>query len=348
MSASPATVLIVDDTPSNIDVLRAMLGDLYLLKVATNGERAIALARAEPAPDLILLDVMMPGLDGYTTCRRLKADARTARIPVIFVTAKHQVEDETEGFAAGGVDYIVKPVSEPLVRARIKTHIELYNQKRLLANLVAERTRELQMARLEIIRRLGRAAEYKDDETGGHISRMAQYARLLALEVGLSAREAEAIFIAAPMHDVGKIGVPDHILRKAGPLDEAEWKIMRTHPSIGASIIGEHDDLILSYARTIALTHHERWDGSGYPQGLAGEAIPIAGRIVALCDVFDALGSARAYKPAWPIEQVDAFVRAQAGTHFDPGLIAPYVRLLPEFARIRAESEAAEAAAEQD
>lgn len=332
---SRPVVLLVDDTPFNIDVLRGVLAGAYTLKVATNGEKALALAQMQPQPDLILLDVMMPGMDGYEVCQRLKANPQTRGIPVIFVTSMNEVEDEQHGFEVGGVDYITKPVSPPLVQARVATHLRLYAHERHLSELVSARTRELESTRLEIIRRLGRAAEFKDDETGQHIIRMSHYTRILAEASGMNAEDVEVLFNAAPMHDVGKIGIPEAILMKPGMLTEEEWKVMRKHPSIGAGIIGKHDHPLLETARIVALTHHEKWDGSGYPRGLQGEKIPLGGRIVAIADVFDALTSERPYKPAWSEAESVAFLRRESGRHFEPRLVELFIQHLPEIRHIR-------------
>lgn len=332
---SRPVVLLVDDTPFNIDVLRGVLAGAYTLKVATNGEKALALAQMQPQPDLILLDVMMPGMDGYEVCQRLKANPQTRSIPVIFVTSMNEVEDEQHGFEVGGVDYITKPVSPPLVQARVATHLRLYAHERHLSELVSARTRELESTRLEIIRRLGRAAEFKDDETGQHIIRMSHYTRILAEASGMSAEDVEVLFNAAPMHDVGKIGIPEAILMKPSMLTDEEWKVMRKHPSIGAGIIGKHDHPLLETARIVALTHHEKWDGSGYPRGLKGEKIPLGGRIVAIADVFDALTSERPYKPAWSEAEAVAFLRRESGRHFEPRLVELFIQHLPEIRHIR-------------
>ena len=329
-----ATVLIVDDTPENIDILVGILSDDYKIKVAIDGPRALALV-AKSRPDLILLDVMMPGMNGYEVCKLLKQDPLTSHIPVIFVTALSEVADETQGFALGAVDYITKPVSAAVVKARVKTHLALYDQKRLLEQQVKIRTQELEATRFEIIRRLGRAAEYKDNETGLHVVRMSHYARLLAIKLGLPDTFCDLIFNAAPMHDIGKIGTPDAVLKKPGKLNAEEWAIMQQHAVIGAEIIGEHDDPLLKMARRIALTHHEKWDGSGYPYGLAGEDIPLEGRIVAIADVFDALTSQRPYKPAWTIEATMELLESEAGKHFDPKLVAEFKQILPQVVEIR-------------
>ncbi|BCV33804.1 response regulator [Shewanella algae] len=329
-----ATVLVVDDTPENIDILVGILGDDYKLKVAIDGPRALALAQKSP-PDLILLDVMMPGMNGYEVCKRLKQEPMTSHIPVIFVTALSEVADETQGFDLGAVDYITKPVSAPIVRARVRNHLGLYDQKRLLEQQVRERTRELEQTRFEIIRRLGRAAEYKDNETGLHVIRMSHYARLLAQQAKLPDNFCELLYNAAPMHDIGKIGTPDAVLKKPGKLDAEEWRIMQQHAEIGAEIIGEHPDPLLQMSRRIALTHHEKWDGSGYPNGLKGNDIPIEGRIVAIADVFDALTSIRPYKKAWSIEDTMALLESEAGKHFDPELVELFKQILPQVIEVR-------------
>ncbi|HUR41615.1 MAG TPA: HD domain-containing phosphohydrolase [Verrucomicrobiae bacterium] len=329
-SLSRPTVLVVDDTPENIDVLNGILKQDYTVRVATSGERALALARTEPTPDIVLLDVMMPTIDGYEVCRRLKADEQTRRIPVIFITAMSEIEDEMRGFELGAVDYISKPVSPPIVRARVRTHLHLYDQKRHLIEVVRQRTHELEETRLQIIRRLGRAAEFKDDETGYHVIRMSHYARMLGLAAGMPEYRCELLFNAAPMHDVGKIGVPDNILQKPGPLTSEEWVIVRRHPAIGAGIIGRHNNEMLEMARVIALTHHEKWDGSGYPRGLKAETIPLVGRIVAIADAFDALTNVRPYKAAWAVEEAVAYLQREAGKHFDPRLVPKFIGLIPQ------------------
>ena len=316
-------LLLVDDEPTNLQVLRHVLQADYRLLFATDGARALQVAR-EQQPQLILLDIMMPGMDGYAVCRALKADTATAGIPVIFVTALNDSQDETAGFDAGAVDYITKPVSPPVVRARVRNHLSLV------------RVDELRETRLQIVQRLGRAAEYKDNETGLHVIRMSHFSQLLALAAGCSPAWAEDLLNAAPMHDVGKIGIPDAVLRKPGPLDADEWATMRRHPEIGAEIIGEHPSGVLQLAREIALAHHEKWDGSGYPRGLAGEAIPLSARIVAIADVFDALTTRRPYKEPWPVQEAMSHIAAQAGKHFDPALVALFAPLLPQLLEIRA------------
>ncbi|WP_378954712.1 HD-GYP domain-containing protein [Pelosinus sp. sgz500959] len=328
-------ILVVDDVPANIDVLSEILRPTYQVKVVTNGVMALKVAMAPQPPDLILLDIMMPGMDGYEVCRQLKSNASTRHIPVIFVSAMDEVNDETKGFELGAVDYITKPVSPSIVKARVKTHLALFDQNRVLEKKVKERTAEIHETRLQIIHCLGAASEYRDEETGTHISRMSQYSRLIALYAGMDLEEAELLLQAAPMHDVGKIGIPDRILLKPGKLDKDEWEIMKTHTIIGAKIIGKHSSDILTLARQVALTHHEKWDGTGYPNGLVGEDIPLPGRIVMLADVFDALTSDRPYKKAW--SEVDAIqeIKNSSGHHFDPQLVLAFMKALPEILAIK-------------
>ena len=301
-------VLVVDDEATNLQVLRQILQDDYRLLFAKDGRKALELARAEQ-PQLVLLDVMMPDMTGLEVCRQLKADASTQAIPVIFVTALSGTDDEMAGFDLGAVDYITKPVSAPIVKARVRTHLSLV------------RADELRETRLQIIQRLGLAAEYKDNETGLHVIRMSHYSQVLALSMGWSDAAAEELLAAAPMHDIGKIGIPDAIMLKPGPLTPEEWVIMKRHPLIGAEIIGDHPSSLLRMARNIAVAHHEKFDGSGYPHGLAGDAIPIEARIVAVADVFDALTTARPYKKAWSVEDALKTIQEGAGQHFDPDIV---------------------------
>ncbi|GAB0057161.1 putative cyclic di-GMP phosphodiesterase [Candidatus Magnetaquicoccaceae bacterium FCR-1] len=332
----PRTILLVDDIPDNITVLTEMLTPPYRTRVATQGAIALRIAASPNPPDLILLDIMMPGMDGYEVCRRLKENPDTRRIPVIFITALDELEDERIGLELGAVDYLTKPIRPTIVLARIKTHLALRDQTLELERLVAERTADLERTRREIIMRLGRAAEFKDNETGHHVMRMSHFARLLGRAAGMGEESAELLFNAAQLHDVGKIGIPDHVLLKKGRLEGDEWAIMKRHPEMGGAIIGEHDDDLLKTARILALTHHEKWDGSGYPEGLAGESIPLVGRIVAIADVFDALTAERPYKPAWEIEDALYYIESQAGIHFDPRLAPLFRSLLPDILAIRA------------
>ncbi|MBC3873351.1 HD domain-containing phosphohydrolase [Undibacterium flavidum] len=309
-------ILIVDDAPTNLQILRQVLHEDYRLLFALDGEKALKLAQDE-LPNLILLDVMMPGLTGLETCKLLKENPTTKAIPVIFVTALSEASDESAGFDVGAVDYITKPISPAIVKARVKTHLSLVGAD------------ELQKTRLQIIQCLGRAAEYRDNETGLHVIRMSHYARILALAAGYSARYAEELFNAAPMHDIGKIGTPDSVLLKPGKLDEEEWRLMQKHVLMGAEILGEHDSPLLQMAYTIALHHHEKYDGTGYPHQIAGEAIPIEARIVAIADVFDALTSVRPYKKAWTVEEAVDLLQKEKTKHFDPELVDLFITQLP-------------------
>jgi len=335
------TILVVDDIQENIDVLKGILCDHYAVKVATSGRLALKVAFSEKPPDMILLDVMMPDMDGYEVCRLLKADERTRNIPVIFVTAKAEVQDEICGFSLGAADYLVKPVSAPVVLARVKTHLTLYDRSSHLEGLVQERTAnlqnkslELEEARLEVIHCLARAAEYRDNETGYHVMRMSNYVKLLAMKSGLVEIEAEQLMYAAMMHDIGKIGVPDNVLLKPDKLTSEEFDIIKTHPQIGADIIGEHNSDLLNQARVIALTHHEKWDGKGYPNGLQGEEIPLAGRLASIADIFDALTSVRPYKKAWNVDEALELIKKEAGEALDPKLVALFIELRPDVEKI--------------
>ena len=315
-------LLLVDDEPLNLQVLRQILQEEYRLLFAKDGMKALELA-AKEQPALILLDVMMPYLSGHDVCRRLKQNPLTMNIPVIFVTALAEDIDEAQGFDAGAVDYITKPVSPLVVRARIRTHLALVS------------INELKETRLQIVQRLGMAAEYKDNETGRHVIRMSHYSRIIALAAGFSQAYADDVLNAAPMHDIGKIGVPDSVLKKPGKFTQEEWVIMRKHPEIGAEIIGHHSSGLLRMAHLMALTHHEKWNGTGYPYQLEGEDIPIEGRIVAIADVFDALTSERPYKKAWSTEDAVAHLKAEAGQHFDPNFISLFLDHLPEIIEIK-------------
>ncbi len=315
------SILVVDDTSENIDLLVGILENEYNVKVAINGERALKVANAAERPDLILLDVMMPGMDGFEVCRRLKDNPYTRYIPVIFLTAMQDAESERKGFEVGAVDFVTKPINPPTVLARIKTHLNLYNQNQTLEEMVYQRTAELRETRLEVIKYLGKAAEFKDNDTGMHVVRMSLYVKVIAAQMGLEKREVELIYQASPMHDVGKIGIPDYILKKTGKLDEDEWEIMRKHTVYGYDIFEQPSSQLLKTAKLIALTHHEKWDGTGYPNGIKGEEIPLAGRIAAIADVYDALVSERPYKNKWTHEDAVEEIKRQSGVHFDPRIV---------------------------
>lgn len=318
------TILIVDDTPENIDVLRNLLGDNYRIKAALNGEKALSMI-GNSLPDLILLDIMMPNMSGYEVCSILKKNHITANIPVIFVTAKSQEEDETKGFELGAVDYITKPFFPAVVHQRVQTQLELYKYRQKLEELVNEKTKQLKETQNQIIATLGTAAEFKDNETGLHVVRMAHFSKILAEEAKLDEKTIDLLYKAAPMHDVGKIGIPDAVLLKPGKLVGEEWVIMQSHASLGIEILGDNDSELLKMAKIIAITHHEKWNGTGYPNKLRGDEIPIAGRIAAIADVFDALTSVRPYKKAWSVERAMNLIKEESGAHFDPALVSLFL-----------------------
>jgi len=344
-----ARILVVDDEDRNLRLMEALLAPLgYAVELARDGEEAL-LKVQETHPDLILLDVMMPKLDGFEVAKRLKEDEETRVIPVVMVTALHEVEDRVKALEAGADDFLTKPVEKTELRARVRTllKVKAYNdhmrnyQKDLEAE-VAKRTEELhrafqkiKAASLETIYRLARAAEYKDEDTGAHILRMSHYAAGVALKLGLSDAEAESILYASPMHDVGKIGIPDRILLKQGRLDPEEWAVMKQHTVIGGRILSGSKAEFIKLAEVIALTHHEKWDGSGYPNGLKGEKIPIAGRITAIADVFDALTSKRPYKEPFSLEKSFKIIREGRETHFDPAVVDAFFSITDEIFAIK-------------
>ncbi|MBU2870186.1 two-component system response regulator [Colwellia sp. E2M01] len=300
-------VLVVDDEPLNLKVIREVLNDEYRLSFAKSADAALKLIDNE-LPDLILLDIMMPEMSGLQMCEILKKQERTKHIPIIFVTALGDERDEFIGLELGAVDYISKPISPPIIRARVKNHLSLVQAD------------QLKKAHVDLVTRLGRAAEYKDTDTGEHIIRMSQYSKALALAYGMPEQYAELIKQAAPMHDIGKIGIPDNVLLKPGKLTAEEFALMKTHAEIGGKILTNSSSPLLQLAYVLAMEHHEKWDGTGYPNNLQGEDISIEGRIVAIADVFDALTSKRPYKEAWTVEAAFEFIGQQAGIHFDPQL----------------------------
>lgn len=315
-------ILVVDDEPNNLQVLRQILKQQYQLVFAPSGEKALQVVVTHQ-PDLILLDIMMPGMNGYEVCKKLKANAQTKEIPVIFITAMRDLEDEIRGFDVGAVDYIQKPVSAPIVLRRVQTHLSLV------------RAQELEDSQREAIFMLGEAGHYNDTDTGVHIWRMAAYAQALAAAAGWPEDKAELLGYAAPMHDMGKIGIPDAILKAPRKLTPDEWEIMKQHSQIGYDILSKCDTRVFTLAAEVALYHHEKWDGSGYPMALTGEDIPESARIVALADVFDALTMNRPYKKPWSIEDSIVEMRKSSASHFDPRLIQVFEKILPEICSIK-------------
>jgi len=352
------SILVVDDTPENLRLVSALLKDEYKVRVATQGRQALELAAQAPHPALILLDIMMPEMDGYEVCARLKANPATADIPVIFLTARSETEDEQRGFDLGAVDYVTKPISPLILAARVRTHVALKHsrdtlkhQNAWLEQEVQLRTRQVQRIQDVTIIAMASLAETRDNETGNHILRTQRYIKALALclrtrpkfAAALDDATVELLYKSAPLHDIGKVGIPDHILLKPGKLDAAEFEIMKTHTTLGLDAIrraAQHldgDDGFLRIAGEIAHAHQEKWDGSGYPQGLAGEAIPLSARLMAVADVYDALISKRVYKPAFDHTQAVEIIRAGRGSHFDPELVDAFLESEDDFRRIARE-----------
>jgi len=340
-------ILLVDDNTANLQVLRETLdGSGYKLLIAKTGKSALEIVR-KAGPDLILLDIMMPEMDGYEVCRKLKADPITRHIPVIFLTAMADAEDEAKGLALGAVDYITKPINPGLVRARVRSHLELKRYRDHLQELVRLKTREVQLTQAVMIESLATLAEYRDPETGGHIKRTQNYVKALALQLKEHARFSdlldeetiELLYLSAPLHDVGKVGVRDNILLKAGRLDDDEFELMKKHTLFGEEALRLTEQKLgnstfLRHAREIAGSHQEKWDGSGYPRALKGEAIPVSGRLMAVADVYDALISKRVYKPPMPHEKAVAIIREGRGTHFDPDVVDAFLALEDTFRNI--------------
>jgi len=346
------SILIVDDVPANLQVLNSLLKDEYRTLIATSGQRAIELAQAEPRPDLILLDIMMPDLDGYQVCEVLKSEPRTREVPVIFITGKVALEDEVRGFQVGCVDYITKPISPPILRARVKTHLMLAAARELLKernidleHKVQERTEEVVRVQDATFIAFGSLAETRDNETGNHLRRTQSYVRALANRLKdhpayrdhLSEEKIETLCKSAPLHDIGKVGIPDSILLKPDKLTPEEFEVMKTHTRIGRDSIaaaqetlGDHSEF-LALAREIAYGHHEKWDGTGYPEGLKGEDIPVSARLMAVADVYDALISDRVYKKALSHDEAVEVIREGRGNHFDPTVVDAFLELAEEF-----------------
>jgi putative two-component system response regulator len=351
------TVLVIDDSPEILGIVNALLKTDYHLKAANGGEKGLRLAAAEPKPDIILLDILMPELSGHEVCRRLKADPVTRDIPVIFLTAMNNEADEEAGFALGAVDYIAKPISGPILLARVKTQLVMKraadfikDKNVFLVGEVSKRAKEMEFIQDVTILALASLAETRDNETGNHLRRTQHYVRALAehlqrhprFSLALTRTNIEVICKSAPLHDIGKVGIPDHILLKPGKLTTDEFEVMKTHTSLGKAAIEKAEQQMgrsapfLAFAKAIANSHQEKWDGSGYPEGLAGERIPIAARLMAVADVYDALISVRAYKPPMTHETACGIIAAGRGSHFDPDIVDAFLAIQSEFEIIAA------------
>ncbi|PMZ73402.1 response regulator [Pseudomonas sp. FW305-70] len=347
-----ATVLVVDDTPDNLMLMTDLLKDRYRVKAANSGETALRVLQNNPLPDLILLDIMMPGLSGHDVARLLQQDPRTRQIPIIFLTALASMENEIQGLELGAVDYITKPISPPLVLARVQTQLKikaaadfLRDQNDFLEQEVQRRTREVIAIQDVTIQAMASLAETRDNETGNHIRRTQHYVRLLAellrdhprFSQFLNDDSIRQLFRSAPLHDIGKIGIPDHILLKPGRFTPEEFEIMKTHTTLGRDAIQRAEDQLglsvdfLRMAKEIAYSHQEKWDGSGYPQGLVGEEIPMSARLMAVADVYDALISRRVYKAGMPHDQAVQIIRQGRASHFDPDVCDVFLANAEQF-----------------
>ncbi|MGB4499523.1 MAG: HD domain-containing phosphohydrolase [Methylococcaceae bacterium] len=322
MFNTEALILVVDDEPSNLAVMREILSGEYKLVYAKDGASAL-IAAEKHKPSLILLDIQLPDFDGYQICSQLKKNPNTEHIPIIFVTAMGSELNEEIGLEMGAVDYITKPFSPAIILARMRLHLSLV------------KAAKLEESYCEAIHMLGAAGHYNDNDTDVHIWRMAAYAVRLADECGWGFEQTKLLELAAPMHDTGKIGIPDAILRKPDKLTADEWVIMRTHPTMGYDILNRGNASVFKMAAEIALYHHEKWDGSGYPHSLSGKNIPESARIVAIADVFDALTMERSYKKAWSIEDSIAEIKKGAGSHFDPQLVDKFEKILSDIVNIK-------------
>jgi putative two-component system response regulator len=349
------TILAVDDAPINLSLITGLLKSHYRVKVANSGEKALRIVHSDLPPDLVLLDVMMPDLDGIEVCRRLKADPRTRHVPVIFLTAMAGSDDERIGLEAGAVDYITKPISPPILLARVKTHLQLKagqdflkDKNAYLENEVIRRTREVQAIQDVTIFTMASLAETRDNETGNHIRRTQHYVKALAVKLRdhprfagyFTDRVIDLLFKSAPLHDIGKVGIPDKILLKPGKLTPEEFEVMKTHTTLGRDAIEQAERQLgtpvefLKLAKEIAYAHQEKWDGSGYPEGLSGDGIPVSARLMAVADVYDALISRRVYKPAFTHERAVELIAEGRGKHFDPDITDAFMEIREEFRTI--------------
>ncbi len=342
-------ILVVDDQPQNVELIEAYLAPQgYEIVTAVNGEEALGKISGRKI-DLVLLDVMMPGMDGFEVTRRVRQDDKHRLLPIVLVSGLQETGDRVKGIEAGCDDFISKPFDKMELLARVRSLLKVKEYNDLMSNFrkeleseVAKRTEELKhvfervkAASLETIYRLSRASEYRDDDTGTHIKRMSRYSAAVARHMGLDESTVETILYAAPMHDLGKIGIPDRILLKPGKLDPLEWEIMKSHTTIGAGILKGSEAEFIRLGETIAQHHHEKWDGSGYPDGLKGSKIPIVGRITTIADVFDALTTKRPYKEAFVVERSLAIIKGGRGSHFDPDVVDAFLAIQDEILFIK-------------
>lgn len=340
-------VLVVDDTPENIDILNELLKSDYQIKVALNGEKAVKIANSENQPDLILLDIMMPGMDGYEVCEKIKRNPKTETIPIIFLTALTEESNEAKGLRLGAVDYITKPFSPELVKARVRNHLDLKKHRDNLEEMVRQRTIELALTQEVTIESMGTLAEYRDPETGGHIKRTQNYVKILAEHLKdhprysdfLNDESIHLLYISSPLHDIGKVGIADNILLKPGKLTDEELEEMKKHAKFGKDSLASAknklgENSFLRVAREVAFTHHEKWDGSGYPQGLKEDDISIFGRLMAIADVYDALISKRVYKLPLSHKKAVSIIAEGKGSHFDPYMVDAFLEIQDQFKSI--------------
>lgn len=348
-NSKSASILVVDDESSNIKLLERVLdSDGYTKIISTQNPCEVLGLYHEHACDLVLLDLNMPQMDGYMVMEQLRLNYGNDLSPILVLTAQHLQDHRQRALDSGALDYVTKPFDRKELLSRVRNLLEVQlarkymrEQNDILERRVLDRTQELEIAhqqlydsRMQIVRRLGRAAEYRDNETGLHIIRMSQISARLGEVAGINREQCALLLNASPMHDIGKIGIPDHILLKPGKLEPEEWEIMKTHAQIGADILDSSDSELLNMASEIAITHHEKWDGSGYPNGLKGKEIPLVGRIVSIADVFDALTSTRPYKKAWSVEKAMITIKEESGRHFDPELVNFFIKILPDIISI--------------
>jgi putative two-component system response regulator len=331
-----ARILAVDDATDLLALMAKALSADYQVETASDAENAIEKAFSDPQPDLILLDVEMPDVSGFEVCRALKDEAATADIPIIFLTGKTETDAQIEGLELGAVDYVTKPINAKVLKARVRLHLALIDRRNELETLVQERTAELERTRAELIRRLARAMElHESAAVGNRVVRLGHYAKLVAQAAGAKPHVAEMMMLAAPLHDVGKLGVPSEILKKRDKLSAPDWERVKRHPQLGAEIIGEHDDPLLKLARQLALTHHEHWDGTGYPQGLKGEAIPWAGRVMAIVDTFESITTTQFYREPRSAQDAAREIIQGAGSKYDPAMVEAFKKALPVMQKVR-------------